>query len=250
MMRIIVRLGYSCLVIALLGASGCATVERAMTSKSPGETLGINRSMVGKGVLPDAFTFIAPPPFEKAMGFEIAVPAGAAPMGPMEWTDLDGKVTQIRRKAARVRIDGRLASAYPLGGKWFVLSEKRPGWVEIFSVSGVLQNTPIVREVDRQELTEIYADLAAELPCLSQPINGTRLMYYDTQCRKSGAVPGMRVPDLHDPIDRCAFYGLCRLSTNPTSYVAGAVGFLLSKPRTLNSSDSETQPGAQPPKEK
>jgi len=222
-----IRFIIAIILLSLLG--GCA-----ITPNAPSVTLGSD--WAGPEELANATMFVKPPHIDQAKGFEIAIPSGVAPLGCKTWPNLDGQKVRVCRKATRVKIDGReKVSAYPYQGSWYVFSESRPYQVEILSYDGRVVESSITREISVSEMRGVYADMAATFNCVS-PMG---LLYTDPsgQCRGTAEkldIPELGVPSLNDNMERCAYAGLCRVTTNPVSYVGGAISYALSKPRQLN----------------
>lgn len=223
-----IRFIISIILLSFLG--GCA-----ITPNAPSVTLGSD--WAGPEEIANATMFVKPPHVNEAKGFEIAMPSGVAPLGCKTWPNLDGEKVRVCRKATRVKIDGDKASAYPYRGGWYVFSGVRPHRVEVLSYSGRVVKSSITRELSNQEIRSVYADMASTFNCVS-PMG---LLYTDPSGRCGAGtsqaldIPELGVPSLNDDMERCAYAGLCRLTTNPVSYVGGAISYALSKPRLLNS---------------
>lgn len=235
------------IILASFVLAGCAPM-------APRESLG--QSGEAQERLANATTFVAPPPIGSAKGFEIAVPQEVArEMGCKEYPTVDKVTVQVCRKSFRARLDGREASAYPLGGKWYVFTVAKPSRVEILSARGVAHVAPVSGEIGRLQVAEIYADLGATFPSVSGVIPGTvgtRLLY------GQDALNALRVPSLVDWKERAAVCGLGSVSSTEIIGVAtgnplAAVGKVMQgvcalrkEPRLLVGSETETQPGAAP----
>jgi hypothetical protein len=221
---------------------------------APRELLGQNGEVQER--LANATTFIAPPPVDTAKGFEISVPQDVAQeMGCKEYPTIDRATVSVCRKSFRARLDGREASAYPFGGKWYVFATATPSRVEILSARGASRVAPVVGEIGRPKVTEIYSDIGATFPSVSGVIPGTagtRLLY------GQDALDALRVPSLVDWKERAAVCGLGSISSTEIIGVAtgnplAAVGKLLQgvcalrqEPRLLTGLGSETQSGDTP----
>lgn len=221
-----IRLIISITLLSVLG--GCA-----ITPNAPSVTLGSD--WVGPEEIANATMFVKPPHIDQVKGFEIAMPQGVAPLGCKVWPNLDGEKIRVCRKAARVRLDEEKASTYPYQGSWYVFSDSRPHRAEVLSYDGRVVKSSIKRELSSSEVRSVYADMAATFNCIS-PMG---LLYTDPsgQCRGTAEIldiPELGVPSLNDDMERCAYSGLCRVTTNPVSYVGGAISYALSKPRQLN----------------
>lgn len=235
------------IILASLWLAGCATTP-------PGELLGQNGEAQER--LANATTFVAPPSIGSARGFEIALPQDVAvEMGCKEYPMIDRGVVKVCRKSFRARLNGLEASTYPFGGKWYVFATVKPSRVEILSARGVARVVPIVGEIGRPQVAEIYADIGATFPSVSGVIPGTagtRLLY------GQDALNALRVPSLVDWKERAAVCGLGSVSSTEvigavtvTPLVAIAKVFqgvctLGQEPRLLVGPEPEIQPGVAP----
>lgn len=236
------------IILASFVLAGCAPMP-------PKEALGQNGEAMER--LANATTFVAPPPVETVRGFEIALPQDVAEqMGCKEYPTIDKAVVQVCRKSFRARLDGREASAYPFGGKWYVFGIDQPSRVEILSARGASRVAPVINEIGHSQVTEIYADIASTFPSVSGVIPGTagtRLLY------GQDVLDALRVPSLVDWKERAAMCGLGSVSSTELIGVAtgnplAAVGKVLQGVCALRqesrllvgSGSAETQPGDTP----